>query len=43
MLLIFDEIDEFKKDFKKLLKKFETLDEDFSIFKQFALSTYHVN
>ena len=43
MPLIFDEIDEFKKDFKKLLKRFETLDEDFSIFKQFALSTYHIN
>lgn len=32
--MIFDELDEFKKDFKRLLKKYKTLNEDFEIIKK---------
>ncbi len=32
--MIFEELDEFKKDFKRLLKKYTTLNEDFEIIKK---------
>ncbi|MEO8211236.1 MAG: hypothetical protein ABI840_11815 [bacterium] len=32
--MIFEELDEFKKDFKRLLKKYKTLNEDFEIIKK---------
>lgn len=35
------ELPEFKRDFKKLKKKFRTLDEDFEILKEAQLKLYH--
>ncbi len=38
----FEELPEFKRDFKKLLKKFPTLNEDFKTFKNTALKAFHL-
>ncbi|OQX85495.1 MAG: hypothetical protein B6D55_07360 [Candidatus Omnitrophica bacterium 4484_70.2] len=35
------ELSEFKKDFKKLTKKFKTLSEDFEVFKNTQLKAFH--
>lgn len=43
MSLIFDQIPEFEKDMKKLLKSLQTLEEDLNLFKQFALNAYHIH
>lgn len=34
----YSELDEFQKEFKKLLKKYRTLDQDFKLFKERVLS-----
>ena len=36
-----DEAAEFKRDFKQLLKKFKSLEEDFEIFQSVALKAFH--
>lgn len=38
-MMSFDEITEFEKEFKKLFKKYKTLDDDFEKFKEVLLAT----
>ena len=37
----YDEIDEFRRDFKKLLKKFSSLREDLEVNKQYRIELFH--
>lgn len=39
----YDETEEFKRDFKKLLKKFPSLAEDFEVNKQYRIELFHCN
>ena len=41
-LIIFEELPEFKRDFKRLKRKFPSLDDDFTTFKNTQLKLYHV-
>jgi len=37
----YDETEEFKRDFKKLLKKFSSLAEDLEVNKQYRIELFH--
>ncbi len=39
-MMIYKNLDEFNKEFKKLSKRFITLEEDFKTFKKYALETF---
>lgn len=41
--LIYEELDIFKKEFKKLNKKYITLIDDFDLFKKTSLKLYHID
>lgn len=41
-MLIYKETESFKKDFKKLLKKYKTLEEDFKLLKIATIELYHL-
>ncbi len=41
MKINYDETDQFKRDFKKLLKKFPSLKDDFEINKQYRIDLFH--
>src|SRR5258708_7308727 len=41
-MIKYDEADSFKKDFKKLKKRFKTLDEDLNISKKNAIELFHL-
>lgn len=41
-MIIYKETEEFKKDFKKLLKKFKTLNEDFDLMKSATIELFHI-
>ena len=43
MTIIYKETDQFKKDFKKLLKKYKTLEDDFKLMKKTTIELYHIN
>ena len=42
-MIIYEETDRFKKDFKKLLKKYKTLEDDFELMKKTTIELYHIN
>ena len=42
-MMIYKETDRFKKDFKRLLKKFKTLDSDFEMVKKATIEVFHIN
>jgi mRNA-degrading endonuclease RelE of RelBE toxin-antitoxin system len=41
MMMNYNETEEFKRDFKKLLKKFSSLAEDFEVNKQYRIELFH--
>lgn len=41
MMMNYDETEEFKRDFKKLLKKFPSLVEDLEVNKQYRIELFH--
>lgn len=41
MMMNYDETEEFKRDFKKLLKKFSSLAEDLEVNKQYGIELFH--
>ncbi|TRZ78279.1 hypothetical protein D4R87_01050 [bacterium] len=41
MMMNYDEIEEFTRDFKKLLKKFSSLAEDLEVNKQYRIELFH--
>ena len=41
MMMNYDETEEFKRDFKKLLKKFSSLAEDLKVNKQYRIELFH--
>ena len=41
MMIKYDETEEFKRDFKKLLKRFPTLVDDFNINKKYRINLFH--
>ena len=41
-MIIYKETDNFKKDFKKLLKKYKTLNEDFELLKKTTIELFHI-
>lgn len=41
MMMNYDETEEFKRDFKKLLKKFSSLAEDLEVNKQYRIELFH--
>ena len=40
-MIIYKETEDFKKDFKKLLKRYKTLDEDFKLLKIATIELFH--
>ena len=40
-MINYDETAEFKKDFKRLLRKFPSLEEDFTVNKQYRIEVFH--
>ena len=40
--MIYNTVPEFNRDFKKLLKRFRTLEEDFEILKKYHIEPYHL-
>lgn len=41
MMINYDETEEFTRDFKKLLKKFSSLEEDLGVNKQYRIELFH--
>ena len=41
--MIYEETESFKKDFKRLSKKFKTLDKDFELVKKATIELFHIN
>lgn len=42
-MIIYEETESFKKDFKRLSKKFKTLDKDFELIKKATIELFHIN
>ncbi len=42
MMMSYEETDKFARDFKKLLKKFSSLNDDFGISKKYTIELFHI-
>lgn len=42
-MIIYEETESFKKDFKRLSKKFKTLDKDFELIKKATIELFHIS